>query len=85
MLAYKNTSFATKTFYGVTFKPGEIHEVPGYINNPKFIKVDASLAKPSKLSKAKTVDDAVESKPSTMTKSNKQNKEESSNGTDSDK
>lgn len=36
-MVYKNTSFATKTFYGVEFKHGDIKEVPGYINDPKFI------------------------------------------------
>lgn len=34
---YKNMSIATKTFYGITFKPGEIKEVPGYINDKSFI------------------------------------------------
>lgn len=33
---YKNISSATKTFYGVTFNPGEIKEVPGYINDKSF-------------------------------------------------
>ena len=33
---YKNNSFVTKTFYGVTFQPGEVKEVPGYINNKSF-------------------------------------------------
>ena len=33
---YKNVSFSVKTFYGVTFKPGEIKEVNSYINN-KFL------------------------------------------------
>lgn len=30
---YKNTSYSAKTFYGVTFGPGEIKEVEGIINN----------------------------------------------------
>lgn len=29
---YKNNSSSVKTFYGVEFKPGEVHYVPGYIN-----------------------------------------------------
>lgn len=37
---YKNLSNATKTFYGVEFKPGEIHNVNGYINHDRFIVVD---------------------------------------------
>lgn len=28
---YKNNSSSVKTFYGVEFKPGEVHFVPGYI------------------------------------------------------
>ncbi len=36
---YKNFSNATFTFYGVTFKPGEIKEVEGYINHPKFVRI----------------------------------------------
>lgn len=38
MLKYKNTSLAVKTFYGVQFKPGEVNEVPGYINDPAMIR-----------------------------------------------
>lgn len=38
-LKYKNLSLTTKKFYGVTFKPGEIKEVPGYINDPKFVRI----------------------------------------------
>lgn len=38
-LRYRNTSRATKTFYGVSFRPGEEHDVPGYINVPGFIRV----------------------------------------------
>ena len=44
-MIYKNLSFTTKTFYGVTFKPGEEHEVPGYINHPKFLRLTAFSAK----------------------------------------
>lgn len=36
-MLYKNISSVTKTFYGVVFKPGAIKEVPGYINDPKFV------------------------------------------------
>lgn len=39
MLIYKNNSYSTKTFYGVVFKPGDIKEVPGYINCTKFIRL----------------------------------------------
>lgn len=37
---YKNTSYSDKTFYGVTFKPGETKEVNGPINNRWLIPVD---------------------------------------------
>lgn len=40
MLTYKNIGASTKTFYGVTFKPGDIKQVKGYINDPAFIRVD---------------------------------------------
>lgn len=33
---YKNNSVVAKTFYGVTFQPGEVKEVPGYINSNDF-------------------------------------------------
>lgn len=39
-MIYKNLSHATKTFYGITFKPGEEHEVPGCINDSKFIRLN---------------------------------------------
>jgi len=42
---YRNHSTVAKTFYGVTFQPGEIKEVPGYINNKSFDIVDAPKPK----------------------------------------
>ena len=42
---YKNNSFVTKTFYGITFRPGDIKEVPGYINDKKFDVVAAPKPK----------------------------------------
>ena len=38
-MVYKNTSFATKVFYGVEFKHGDIKDVPGYINDSKFVLI----------------------------------------------
>ena len=32
MIKYKNISCSTKTFYGITFNPGDVKEVPGYVN-----------------------------------------------------
>lgn len=45
---YKNTSNCTKTFHGVTFHPGEVKEVFGYINHPKFISVSSMPKEPPK-------------------------------------
>ena len=45
---YKNTSYTAKTFYGVTFKPGEVKEVKGVINNKFMVIVDAPEPKPIK-------------------------------------
>lgn len=41
---YKNTSYFEKTFYGVTFKPGEIKEVDRRINDRFMIVVPAPKA-----------------------------------------
>ena len=49
MFTYKNTSLSVKTFYGVQFKPGEIHSVPGFINDPALIRC---AAKPKEVPKA---------------------------------
>lgn len=38
-MKYKNTSLLCKTFWGVTFKAGEVKEVSGYINDPAFVRV----------------------------------------------
>ena len=34
---YTNRSLVTKTFHGVTFRPGETKEVFGNINDPKMV------------------------------------------------
>lgn len=39
ILKYKNTCRVTRTIYDVTFKPGEIKDVKGYINDPGFVRV----------------------------------------------
>lgn len=46
-MIYKNLSRTTKTFYGVTFKPGSSHEVSGYITNPDFITVSCADETPN--------------------------------------
>lgn len=52
-MIYKNISYTTKTFYGVTFKPGETKQVDGIINDAKMIRVD-SLPKEPPASSNKT-------------------------------
>lgn len=47
-MLYKNVSNTTKTFHGVTIKPGEIKDVPGYINNRGFIQVNEMPKEPPK-------------------------------------
>ena len=42
---YKNISYSVKTFYGVTFQPGETQEVADYINDKFMIVVDKSADK----------------------------------------
>lgn len=41
-MTYKNIGFSTKTFYGVTFAPGEVKDVPGYINASGMVRVTIS-------------------------------------------
>lgn len=44
-MKYQNLSYSTKTFYGVTFKPGEVKDVPGPINHTYFVPVLQSSEK----------------------------------------
>lgn len=76
MRAYKNTGIITKTFYGVTFNPGESKCVEGFINDPSFIIVSAELStsnikgdkveKPVKQKEAKQKSESVEDSASSM-------------------
>ena len=59
---YKNLSLATKTFYGVTFKPGEEKDVPGFINDLKFVRVPNLSKKPNVDSVKKLDNTKVKSK-----------------------
>lgn len=69
---YKNLSGCTRTFYGVTFAPGEEHYVPGYINCAKFVRVEAPV-----------VEETIKPvKKASTTKQNRLIKEESADGTD---
>jgi len=42
-MKYKNCGVCEKTFQGVTFKPGEIHEVDNYITAKNFIRVEDEI------------------------------------------
>lgn len=53
-MIYKNTSYTTKTFYGVKFKPGETKEVSGFINDPKMIRVNQLPKEPPVGSRVKS-------------------------------
>ena len=57
---YKNNSVVTKTFYGVTFKPGEIKEVPGYITYKNFEFVAAPKQLPKEPHKVKQSTKSIE-------------------------
>lgn len=52
MPCYKNISATTKTVYGVTFLPGEVKCVPGYITSRNFISASPeSIKEPPKTAK----------------------------------
>ena len=57
-------SRGTKTFRGVTFKPGETKAVKGFINDPKMIRVDESetKAQPTKAATPKAAEQKAEVK-----------------------
>lgn len=41
-MTYKNIGVSTKTFYGITFKPGDVKDVPGYINASGMVRMPSS-------------------------------------------
>ncbi len=64
MLVYKNISKVTKTFHGVTFRPGEIKEVSGYINSKYFVRYPSMPKEPPKsVEKPKKVVTKAQPKP----------------------
>ena len=79
-MRYKNISSATLEFYGVTFGPGEVKEVPGPINTPQFIRTNEPLTVVPAKADAAITNDAQKR----TTKSTTQKKEASSDGTNSD-
>jgi hypothetical protein len=54
-MIYKNISTFSLTFRAVTFGPGEIKEVNGYINHPKMIRVfELNESKPEEIIASET-------------------------------
>lgn len=84
MIRYKNTSVTAKTFYGTTFKPGEEHDVPGFINDPKMIRVSCRPEELPKVNKKTPVPSIpkVEDNSKTI---KEVNKEEKLDGSDNNK
>lgn len=80
-MLYKNTSIIQKTFHGVTFKPGEIKDVPGYINNRGFVRVSEMPQEPPKSVEPKK--QTASKQESSKQESKNDKKEESVNGSDS--
>lgn len=56
-MKYQSLSLVTKSFYGVKFEPGSIHDVPGYINDKRFRRLSEEEAKqltaPKQVTKSK--------------------------------
>lgn len=74
---YKNTSYITKTFYGVTFKPGEVKEVENFINDSKMIRVNELPKEPPVSSKVKSTPvKSTEVKSTVPVESNNENNEQ---------
>ena len=46
MIRYRNLSVVSKSYYGVTFRPGEVKEVPGYIHSRYFERVTDTKEEP---------------------------------------
>ena len=44
---YKNLAYSEKTFYGVTFKYGDTHPVPGFIHDPRFVCLSTNYRSPA--------------------------------------
>lgn len=80
-MLYKNVSFTQKTFHGVTIEPGEVKDVPGYINNRGFIRVAEMPKEPPKRVEPKKQTAPKQESSKQESKTNK--KEETLNGSDS--
>lgn len=75
-MLYRNNSNTAKTFYGITFKPGQVQEVPGYINDKEFERVNAMPKEPPK--RVESPKQPTKGRPKTTIK------EEQPSGTDND-
>ena len=73
---YKNVSHSVKTFYGVTFKPGEIKEVDAYINSRYMIIADGETKTESKLPQNNTQEQQKPSSEKPKKESEKEKKKE---------
>ena len=96
MIKYRNISYSAKTFYGITFEPGETKSVPGYITCPCMVRVfrhskrnsdrlktsDDPTANVSKRGRKKSTETEKVSNAETETKL-EISKEETSNGNNS--
>lgn len=47
-MKYKNYGLVSQEFYGVTFRPGETHDVPGFITAKNFVAVQDDAAQPKR-------------------------------------
>jgi len=85
---YRNISNSTLTFYGVTFAPGDVKDVPGAINAAQFIRTDEPVTEDAPENKAdtKVAAKTTEEKPATKsTKTTSEKKKEvKTDGTDND-
>ena len=84
---YRNNSYATKTVYGIEFKPGDIKEVPGTINLPEFMAVAPPEKPVPKVTKSEPKKESVKKEPEKVTTKPKvepktETKEETVDGTD---
>ena len=65
MIYYKNATSYTYTVYGVTFKPGDVFGVPGFIGIFGFIPVHTSDQKPSESVKVESASKAARKRSNT--------------------
>lgn len=69
MAVYKNISNVDQTFYGVKFKPGEVKEVPGWINSGSVVRCNESdIKKPTKVEPKKSEEKPKDVQPAKKSK-----------------